>query len=232
LESQDDAQAVLSAANDTIGVGNVLNEIVIIEASSSNANSFTPEITQEPVTTAAATKGDAAASITTAALNDSELAQLAAQRSNSNQDTSTIGSLTDRNSTNSATAESSINNTQLALLDESENQTPSNERAKKSKPSLNIRVFDKIVSIDGLMSSDDDTSSLIQDALNSFDKEVVSNGIKIGDDIEIAQWLEALKQIMPLMSSIEGAQIGIAEEQILSLTKPWLLWVIFHWLKK
>jgi len=148
-----------------------------------------------------------AAPVTAKILSDAELAELTDQEAASTS--STIAALADQNSSSQNQSSDSLNNEQLAMLDATVTQ-----RSAKNNPSLNIRVFDNILTIDGSMASSDDTSKLVQDALNSFDKDIVTNGITQQDDVASAEWLAALQQIMPLMRPLDGAQIGITEQQM------------------
>ncbi len=84
----------------------------------------------------------------------------------------------------------------------------------KQEPSISIQVFGNILSIEGMMASSDDTSELVKNALNSFDRDVVSNGLSQQDDVKKAEWLTALLQIMPLMDTMSDAKIGIENQQM------------------
>jgi len=112
LASSENAQAVIAAANETVGVGTVTNDLVIIEASSNNATPIPLNVTKIPDDTVANSQTESpVARVTTKILSESELAQLEEQAEISTS--STISALTDENST----TRSQLNKEQLALLD-------------------------------------------------------------------------------------------------------------------
>ncbi|MFT6878079.1 MAG: outer membrane protein OmpA-like peptidoglycan-associated protein [Granulosicoccus sp.] len=94
------------------------------------------------------------------------------------------------------------------------NVTDNDAVSEKQAPSVNIKVLGNILSIEGTMSSSDDTSSLIRNALDSFNLDVVSNGLILSSDVRKATWLDPLQRVMPLMRTMTDAQIGVANQQL------------------
>ena len=84
----------------------------------------------------------------------------------------------------------------------------------KQAPSLSIKVIGNILSIEGTMSSTDDTSDLVKNALDSFNLNVVSNGLLLNSEVSKAEWLQPLQGILPLMDSTTNAQITISNQQL------------------
>jgi outer membrane protein OmpA-like peptidoglycan-associated protein/osmotically-inducible protein OsmY len=86
--------------------------------------------------------------------------------------------------------------------------------SEKQAPSINIKVFGNILSIEGTMSTTDDTSSLIKNALDSFNLDVVSNGLTLNDSVGSAKWIDPLQSIMPLMGTMTNAYIGVSNQKL------------------
>lgn len=84
----------------------------------------------------------------------------------------------------------------------------------KQAPSINIKAFGNILSIEGKMSASDDTSSLVKNALDSFNLDVVSNGLILNSSVARATWLDPLQAILPLMSTMANAHINVTNQQL------------------
>ena len=84
----------------------------------------------------------------------------------------------------------------------------------EQQPSLSIKIVGEQLSIEGELSPDDDTTSLLQQALTSFELDLVSNNIKENQDVEPAEWLPELEQIIAEMEKMSDPKIDIKEGQI------------------
>ncbi len=81
-------------------------------------------------------------------------------------------------------------------------------------PTFKMRIVDEILVLEGRISNSDDTNVLIQNAMTSFNVDVVSNGLIYSDDVAKAEWLESIEGVMPLMGLMKDPQISVLERQI------------------
>jgi len=188
--------SLLAAAHRTVGVGSVQNEIVIVEASA-RTDALSPETTDATTSTnnelftigpKAVVISQTVETIIEPVEEASEVAELLKE---------------------SETPVDSPDIIQLAANNVSDDVAPT-----KQQPTINIRVFGNILSIEGTMATSDDISGLVRAAVSSFDRDVVSNGLTLQDHIEAAGWLPSLRQIMPAMKSMDNVEINIDKEKI------------------
>ncbi|NND89960.1 MAG: BON domain-containing protein, partial [Granulosicoccus sp.] len=101
-------------------------------------------------------------------------------------------------------------------VQESMEELPAEEAGEEPiiLPTLTLRVAGEILAIEGLMSPQDDPSTLIQNALDAFDLDVVSNGISVSNDVVPAEWLDTVTRVVPFMTELNKPEIDVLERQI------------------
>ncbi|MFK7861686.1 MAG: OmpA family protein [Granulosicoccus sp.] len=82
-------------------------------------------------------------------------------------------------------------------------------------PSIDIRVAGDILSVSGVLAAEDNPSTLIQLAIDSFGVDVVSNGIVVDEAISQSEWLSPLEALIPMMASLQNPKLEIAKRQIM-----------------
>ncbi len=81
-------------------------------------------------------------------------------------------------------------------------------------PSLSIRLAGDIMAIEGVLSPDDNPTALIQQAMDAFDVDVVSNAINFKTSTASSDWLSAIEDLVPLMSPLQDPRLEVSERQI------------------
>jgi outer membrane protein OmpA-like peptidoglycan-associated protein len=190
VESKEEKQLLVAAVNSAPGVANVRSELTIIEAAFNSASSV----------------NDAAFNV--AVETQSPQTPILVALSQSLPTAQAINPVSE-----------TFEKKQLSLKLGNANTVASNitnndADSGKQAPSIIIRVFGNILSIEGTMSTNDDTSSLIRNALDSFNLDVVSNGLTLNDSVGSANWLDPLQNILPLMGTLTNAHIGVANQQL------------------
>ncbi|MDB4224032.1 hypothetical protein N9850_09695, partial [Granulosicoccus sp.] len=188
--SEKEKLSLLAAANSTLGVANVRSQITIVPASSkSNTSTIDDSVF-------VSTEADSAPSSI----------QLAQSPSLPSED--------DIKPPLPQAPEAALPPNPEEIEVVAADVTSIDANSAMQEPSINIKVFGNILSIEGTMSNSDDTSSLVKNALDSFNLDVVSNGLTLTSKVSSAKWLEPLQGIMPLMSTMSNAQIGVENQQL------------------
>lgn len=188
--SKEEKKSLLTAANLTPGVAKVNAQITIIEASTkpvSPSNEAPLNATVQADNSQSSTVVAQATSLPTEQTHTSTPQTTEKQDTPSAEDVLEVVNIsTTRNESNSA----------------------------KQAPSINISVLGNVLSIEGRMSDKDDTSSLINNALDSFNLQVVSNGLLLNGETDSAEWLNPLNSIVSRMGDVTDAKITIADGEI------------------
>ncbi|MFK8076897.1 MAG: hypothetical protein AB8B84_09955, partial [Granulosicoccus sp.] len=199
VASEDEKSILLAAANSTPGVGEIRSELTIVPTISTDSVELV-DIPAKPalqVATAEILPIDNAPKVVVVESTEKPVADAPAPAPEETLSEVAIEQTAPGNST------------LLAL-----NDSASASNIATRKPNISIRVFGNILSIEGNVAKADDTTGLVQNALNSFNRDIVSNDLKQKDDVQNARWITALTQIMPLMESMSDAQIGITDQQM------------------
>lgn len=92
--------------------------------------------------------------------------------------------------------------------------TDRGEDKAKALPSVSIRVAGDILQVDGVLASEEDSRDVIMLAMDAFDLDIVSNGIKVDDSVAETEWLSSLETLIPMMSSLHEPQLDILQQQV------------------
>ena len=201
VASENDKSLLLAAANSTPGVGEVRSEITIVPTINTDSVEPTdaPAESSVQVATAEILPIDNTPKVDIVEPADEPIDETPTPTPTP---TETLPVVEDKQV-------ASDNSTLLAL-----NDSASATNIATQKPNISIRVFGNILSIEGNVAKSDDTTGLVQNALSSFNRDIVSNDLRQKDNVQNARWLTALTKIMPLMESMGDAQIGITDQQM------------------
>jgi outer membrane protein OmpA-like peptidoglycan-associated protein len=188
--SEEEKQLLVAAVNSAPGVSNVSSRLTLVEASSKPASSATD------------------AAINVVVESDSTQPSIVVSQSPS------LPTVQENTALPETTAEEEFPLKPEEADVVASNVTNNGVASAELAPSINIKVFDNILSIEGTMSTSDDTSSLVKSALDSFNLDVVSNGLMLDSEVGSAKWLIPLQGIMPLMGTMTNAHIGVTNQQL------------------
>ncbi|MFK7892429.1 MAG: OmpA family protein [Granulosicoccus sp.] len=85
----------------------------------------------------------------------------------------------------------------------------------EKRPSLSIKIIGESLSIEGELAPEDDTTSLLQQALTTFNLDLVNNKIKENNDVQLADWLPELENVVAEMENMANPTIDIKGRQII-----------------
>ena len=86
--------------------------------------------------------------------------------------------------------------------------------ADASPPALRIDVVDRVLTIEGSLSRDDDAAALVLMAMDSFELDYVSNTLESGSNVPSAPWLAALGELLPALASLDDPGVDVADDRV------------------
>ena len=86
--------------------------------------------------------------------------------------------------------------------------------ADAASPALRLDVVDRVLTIEGSLSRDDDAAALVLMAMDSFELDYVSNTLESGSNVPSAPWLAALAELLPVLASLDDPGVDVAGERV------------------
>ena len=86
--------------------------------------------------------------------------------------------------------------------------------ADTASPTLRLDVVDRVLTIEGSLSGEDDAAELVLMAMDSFELDYVSNTLESDSNVPSAPWLAALSELLPMLASLDDPGVEVADDRL------------------